>query len=266
MEFRRAFDPIRSLEAAWNVLKRAPAPLLVGATVLFVVSVGFQVSIRLPLLGLEDGGPLVVSLFGVALVGSLAMLVIQALFQISLACTSESIVVRGEAEVAEAFRPKGRLLSMVLLYLLQIVILFLATLPVAGVALGAGLLIGGISGEEAAGVLTGFGVFVLLSPIPIYVGLGLALSPYAVALDDAAPMEAVRSSWGRVRGNRWRMLLFHVVMAVVGFLGMLACCIGTIPATALITAAWSESYLRLVRPDSEQAAWWATTGDEPELV
>lgn len=101
-------------------------------------------------------------------------------------------------------------------------------------------------------------------PVLIYVALGVYLGPLVVALDETSAMHALRRSWALAHQNRWPLLGFALVCWIVqmlGYAGILLCCIGvlgTLPlARALIGFAKTESYLLFTRGFEQTANWRA---------
>ena len=74
---------------------------------------------------------------------------------------------------------------------------------------------------------------------------GLALAPFALVDRDATLWGAVRWSWETSRGERWHLFGFLAATAVIAYLGVVACCVGTFPAAALTSVATAHVYRRL---------------------
>ncbi len=91
-------------------------------------------------------------------------------------------------------------------------------------------------------------VLVLSAPllfVPyVFVWMGLALAPFWL-IEGETLGASMRESWRASRGERLHLLGFFVAAAVVEYLGLLLCCVGTFPAAALTSVATAHVYLRL---------------------
>ncbi|MEM7308525.1 MAG: hypothetical protein AAF682_17720 [Planctomycetota bacterium] len=252
MRFRDAYDPFRALRAAFQLIQRAPATILVGSCLLMVChwSVGFQFSDD------PDDAPLVVFLGCAMCVLSLVFFGLNALFTLGFATAVERVSVQGEERIGDLFRAHGRFWPYVLAYLLHALVALVAFGPFALFIFAAALLGGGMGGEEA-GIALGILAFLLSLPGYVYILLGISLVPYAAAFERLMPFDALVRSWKLVSGNRLWLFWFYVVQMVFTLLGMLLCCIGVIATGMVSTIATFDAYLRLVRDDQEQ---WATEG------
>lgn len=87
----------------------------------------------------------------------------------------------------------------------------------------------------------------------VWIGSGLLLGEYFVALEEDGPVRALRRSLGAAHGHRGDLvgfyLLWHINAFVILLLGFLALCVGavvSIPLSrALMDNAWCRAYLRL---------------------
>jgi len=61
--------------------------------------------------------------------------------------------------------------------------------------------------------------FVLLFVPGLFLTVSLQFALYAVAVEDAGPVEALRRSWGLATGNRWRLLALVILFGVLGGIG-----------------------------------------------
>jgi len=72
-----------------------------------------------------------------------------------------------------------------------------------------------------------------------------ALAQLRLVDRDEGFVDAVRWSFDATRGERLHLFGFLVATAVIGYLGVLACCVGAFPAAALTSVATAHVYLRL---------------------
>lgn len=85
------------------------------------------------------------------------------------------------------------------------------------------------------GVLTLLGLVALIVGA-IYVSVRLWVSAPAVVVEDRGPVDAVRRSWGLVKGNWWRMLGITIVTSLIATIGALLL---AIPVEAVAASAES---------------------------
>jgi hypothetical protein len=278
MHFNEAYDPFRALKSSWEILKAAPASILIGGLLLWVcghgAGVGFQFESTDVEIDASDVDSLgegfrvaqdvvreVLSGFGllIALAAfsfAVTVWLFRCLVEVGLAGAVERVLVTGEDDLGDLFRPRGRWGTYVLATLLGLLFLVLAALP--GLALGGlGAAVAYTLTQERAAVPIAFGAVTLLYlPVLVYVGLGISLARYAVACEGLGVTEAFSRSWELVRGRRWTLFLYHVVF----LLTELCCCLWCflfVP-TSLIETAKLDSYLRLTHA-GEPRTW----GTEP---
>jgi hypothetical protein len=94
---------------------------------------------------------------------------------------------------------------------------------------------------------SGIVVSLVLVAIPvIYVSLGFSLAIYEVTYDDeVGPVDALRRSWRLADGHRWALLGLGLVGCLAVLAGLLACCIGTIPAYAFFFLVFAVAHRAL---------------------
>lgn len=264
MDFRRAFDPARSLSNAWKLIQRAPAPLLLGGILLTVLGTRgggiFRTDHRGH--GFEHLWPFLLVAGGFACVLGIGMFLLSSWIQVGWLRSIEQAARTGRTDFGTVFGGGDRWLAMVLVRFLQGLIQLGAMLPLAAIAGIAVLLHEGLRLPE--GLAVAFGVIggLLYLPVVVYVALGLALAPLALALEGLEPGAALRRSWSLVSGNRLWLLLYSLLSALVVLAGFLACCIGVLFTATWVGIAWTEAYLALIRPE-EHGGWWIQTGSPP---
>jgi hypothetical protein len=92
--------------------------------------------------------------------------------------------------------------------------------------------------------------FALLFVPGVILSLGLMLYPYYVVDRGMGPVEALRASWEATMGSKGKLFLLGLYSAGVIIVGMLACCIGMLPAMAVVTLAQAIVYVRLTGTES----------------
>jgi len=272
MHFNEAFDPFRALASAWTLIRRAPAALLVGGLLFWVCELGQsgpgQGKIRVEdfdeFKQLDDVARHLAEAFlagigGVfllfACVLGIAVWLFECLVRVGFASAVERAMVSGSDELGDLFKAQGRWGTMVLTTLVQAILQVLALLP--GLALGglAGAGVGVTTQSAGAGVAVGVVVGLCYLPVWMYVVLGLSLATFAVAVEGMSVTEAISRSWFLVRGHRWSLFLYWVVMALVE-LTFCCCCLLLFLPTTFSKVATYESYLRLVK--SGDPSTWST--------
>ncbi len=88
----------------------------------------------------------------------------------------------------------------------------------------------------------------------VWVALGLAFAPYYVVDRGMGVREAIAESFRVARGQRVPLLFFFVVGGIVVYLGVFACCVGTLVTAPLFGVATAFVYTRfLPRPEAPDA-------------
>ena len=265
----QAFNPIRALESAWKILMKAPLPMWVGGLILVAVqsiaAIGGNPNLNLrmhhawePMIGLLIPMVMIGVFVGVAV--SLAVSWLSVGYFNGVA----TVMRTGDVEFEKLFDARGRWISMFLTRLLQGFLLVLSMLP-----LGFGPLMGVIAHQalglaEGLSVLVGIGGFLVCLPICFYVGLGLLLAPYSVALEGTNPFEAIARSWALASGNRLMLLVFSLVTILMVIAGLLMCCAGLLPAAIMIEVMWVEAYVQATQVDNYDD-WWIRTVNRPRM-
>jgi len=257
MEFRRAFDPVRALGVAWNLMMRAPLTLLVGGILIWLTSDGgIRFNVELDAKSFEDprflvaGGVLGAAFCCVAF----ALFLFNCLLQVGFAGAVQRVMVTGEERFADLFKERGLWLAMILARVLRLFLSGFSFLPVVFLA-GGPILIGVAVDLRPVGIAAGVLFALCYMPIWIYVLLGLVLVEQAVAVESKNPVEALQRSWELASGNRLHLLLFTIVTGVVSIAGLLLCCVGVLLTSAWSYVAWYESYIRLTLPAPEEGMW-----------
>ncbi len=279
MHFREAFDPFRALQSAFALLRKAPLALLVGGFLLWICdevlpSIGFSGdgSHKVDLTGLDakqvwdtanqilrdSVTAISLTIVAFALTLALAGFLLAALLRVGMARATERVMTEGEAELEDLFQSRGRWTTMVAVRFLQALLLGVVALPAVVLVLIAifGTLAASDDGARAAGA--GILAFLAVLPLILWVSLGWSLASSAVAVEGMGVIESFSRSWTLVRGHRWTLFLYFLVLVIVRVIGA-SCCCCTAGLSIPFVAAWTEtanleSYLRLVR-SGDPSTW-----------
>jgi hypothetical protein len=91
-------------------------------------------------------------------------------------------------------------------------------------------------------VIAGFICFIVPGIIAM---LGLSFAQYFVVDRRMSPVEAIAASWEVTKGHKLSLFGFGFLAIGVIFIGLLACCIGVMPASATLGVATAIIYTRL---------------------
>lgn len=90
------------------------------------------------------------------------------------------------------------------------------------------------------------GLASLLCIVPgIVLALGWSLAVPLVVDRDMAPIDALKESWRITTGHKMSLFVFGLLGFVVCLAGLLACCVGVLPAGAIVAVAQVWIYERL---------------------
>jgi hypothetical protein len=254
MHFREAYDPFRALRSSWGLLWKAPLVLIAGGLLLhftlppeLVIGVTFDDE--------EGAGGIGSGLIAAAALilsfwccFALVVGLFHALLRIGFARAVERTASGAVPALGDLFVPRGLFGSMVGTLVLVGVILLAAVAPFAVV----GAAVAGIHAALDARLLAmvlGLVGFPIAAFAFLYVLLGVALAPDAVAFESMRPTEAIARSWILTRGNRWCLFLYLLVLWIARAAGVLLCCVGSLVTIPWTVVAGRESYLRMIRDD-----------------
>jgi hypothetical protein len=224
-----------------------------GAVQLFgnVVGAAFQ---------LTDSVALIVVL---AILAFLLQMAVQGVMGMGMMRVVLDVLQGGKVDLGRLFsqvHKVGRYLGAVLLVMVALV---LPLMLLFALLVGVGLLVVGVPlgefGQEplnylphVMGILFGAGVLVFIPAL--YFGLPLNLLQAQMAFEDQeSPVDAVRHCYLLARGERLSLFGVWLLVFLLAFVGVLACCIGIIPAMALGQTFIGGLYLTL-RQGSELEA------------
>lgn len=91
--------------------------------------------------------------------------------------------------------------------------------------------------------------FALLIVPGVILSLGLLLYPYYVVDRGMGPIEALRASWDATTGQKGKLFVLGIYSVGVIIVGLVACCIGMVPALAVVSVAQAIVYVRITGTD-----------------
>lgn len=262
MDFKDAFDPFRALRHGFAALQKEPASVIVAGLLLVVLDScqgggGNNVPSDMGSgSGMDETVAAVIAVM--ALIGcclGIFVLLAKSFVEPGAFRIGERLTIDGTSGLDPLFSGKDVWLSMLGYKVLSALITFgvfvVAALP-GGLLLGAAFaLADGGDPNMPLAVLGGLLMAVLVIPVAIYVGLGLALGSVIISLDRLTTMEALERSWSLAKGNRFQLFIFNLVNGLVVFVGLLMCCVGMIPARGVVVCATANAYLLHTRDDFE---------------
>lgn len=192
----------------------------------------------------------------VAVIGAIMQQVIsglvQGVVQLGLFRVAIDVLQGRKADISRLFSQVNKLGRYILMYLTQIALI---GIPVA--ALMGGMLLLSVSmsgatsiesffrhGIERAVPLMMLGFIVILVPL-IYVSLGLIFAAQELMYGDCGPIEALKRSWEITSGHRLPVFGYSLMAGLVVLVGVIACCVGVLPAMGLAQLLLSGLYLSL---------------------
>jgi hypothetical protein len=147
----------------------------------------------------------------------------------------------GKADIGRIFSQIHKVGTYLVTMLLVIVVVGLPIVLLVGIVgwLNATL------GRDS--MLVGIGIALMLGTVPVlYLMLPLALIQYELAYNDGAtPMQVIRNCYAYARDERLSILGIAIVAFLVGLVGLVACCVGVIPAMGLGYLLMGGLYLSL---------------------
>lgn len=252
MHFPPALDPFRALGAAWRILFRSFGPLIVGGVLLVVfdnAKLGF---------GVDDDvhfwRQVVEHVLGAACCGLVGLLV-TAWIEIGFARCVEATARDGTTSFETLFDSRGRYGEMLLALFLRALIAIALGLPFFMLSLGGRVLDRHTDVPEPLIVLAAIAAVIVYVPVMLYVLLGIAFVPQAIALEGRSATDAFRRSWEIARGHRLALFVLFLVLVVLAFVGLCCCLVGVLFTGTLANVAKNEAFLAWTRP-AERAGWW----------
>jgi len=273
MRFEQAFDPFRSIQAAWKLLKQTPLTVLIGGLLLGFLDSGhggfgygdnwsshrgdWNLEQRF-----EDAVPWLVIFLPIMCCIGLVMFLASCWLQVGFARAIEIGLRTGRDEAGKVFEGAGRFVQMVIARFLGALICGATVLPL--VAVGFALWFVERQHHVGGGALVLLGVLALVLWVPLflYIVLGLVLVIPVIAYEEVRPTAGIARSWQLASGNRLRLLWFWLVMAIFSGIGCCACCIGAFLTVPMAQVMRFEAYLALKHGD-QFPQWWIGNGRFP---
>ncbi|MBI5543367.1 MAG: hypothetical protein HY901_05730 [Deltaproteobacteria bacterium] len=225
---------------AWEAFQREWLMLSVSALVLLVISAGLGIVGELAN-GASGKNPVL------GLVVSVVTNVVNGLLGMGMIRVVLDVYEGRSADVGRLFSQFGKIGKYIVFGLYLGAVIGLPCAAYAGVVAG---IIHLTVGFEASSALT-IGALAALPAIPvlIYVTLGLVFAQMELVRDDSVgPVDAVRNSWQLARGVRVEIFGVSLVSGLIVLAGLIALCVGIIPAIALAQLVMVGMYLALRNP------------------
>jgi hypothetical protein len=260
VNFSQAFNPIRSIRTSWQLLRRSPLPLGIGAlTVVFFECLGGHMLGRL----YQEPWPWIpsrASIFPSACV--LISFLCAPWLTLGYANVLEKSITRGRAEIADLFDTRGRYAAMVGTYIVLRIFFFVSDLPIVALSDEGKFL------RESLHVPLSVTRFAFLAEIVFiaaltWVWLGIALWTQVLVFEGGGPWSVMRRSWQLVRGHRLRLIVFLIAVCVTMVAGVIGCIVGALVTISIAHLALYESYWALTRSDEAPASSTAVITDPP---
>lgn len=263
MEISEAFSPVRAIRHGVAAVQRAPASLLVGGFLLFLLdscTSGGGTNTNLQD-AFQDGATpeftaaataVLVSLVLLGLGVGLVAFLVRCWFLPGWIRLHRHVLETGTEALPVLFRGGdafGRMLGWRLLFNVIAVGTFVAAALPGLAILGVGYSQGITEAWIAAGLLV---IVAVALPVQIYVGTGILLGDYAVALEGLGPVGALDRSWELARGNRLSLLVFFAVTTLFTFAGLLLCCVGVFFTLPVAQVGMTEAFLLATVPGAER--------------
>jgi hypothetical protein len=275
MRFEHAFDPFRSIQSSWNLLKRAPLTVLIGGLLLgFMHSGGGGGGLGFSNRWNIDHGsrdvdelfkvlmPVLMVVIPIALCVGFLMFLFACWLQVGFARAVESAMRTGKDEIGQVFDGSKRFVQMIAARVLGSLITFAAMIPLVVVGLVLWFVQRAHDYDSSLFVLIFCAALLVWLPFFIYVSLGFVLISPVVAYEDLSATESIARSWQLASGNRWRLLWFEIVMTLFSMIGICACCIGGLLTVPMSQVMRFEAYVALKHGD-EFPSWWIGGGNAP---
>lgn len=236
---------------SWATFKREWLMLSLGTLCLMVLSFIIQaVAGLLPLLG-SAAGSNVLSVI-LQIIGTLIQTVVQGVLGLGYLKMVFDVLQGQRADVGRLFTQLHKAGPYLVTTLLLALMFLLPLAAVGGVAAAAIYALGGGFDNETV-LFSVIGITTLLAIGPLlYFALPLYLLQPAMAFEETfSPMDILRHCYTLARGERLSIFGVTMVGMLLGIAGVLACCVGLIPALALFQVLIGGLYLALRTGDNE---------------
>jgi len=256
MLFEQAYDPIRSLKAAWDLLKRTPGTILIGILMPVAVqyALGFVMQlVMLPMMfamqrkGAEPNLGFLAVLIPMGVFLTIVQLVFMTWIDIGVARAIRAALATGQEQIGLIFGGWDRLGTLLLARLLMGLVLLI----IYGFTIGALLVLGVLfstANLSGVGLLPMVGVMFAVSAVLIYVFLGFQFVTPIVAFEGCGATAAIGRSWRFADGRRWKLIVFWLFCFALSIAGVLACFVGLLLALPLIETMRIEAFVAMRYP------------------
>lgn len=277
MQFSAAFDPIRSFQAAWKLLKQAPLTVVIGGLLLmfleggggggsnfFYREHGFRGGAGLSeefRQVFEEVKPWLLVLIPIALCVGIAFFALSSWLLIGFGRAIEFALRTSKDDLGKVFSGGDRFGAMLLGRFLSGLIQFAIALPLAGVILAA-VLLSDRGGPDVVLVVGAVAFSLVWFVLALYVWLGLCLVTPIVALETCTPTDAIARSWKLASGHRLQLFWFWLFQVFLSIAGLCLCCIGLLLVSPLKSVMHFEAYISLTK-GQQYPQWWIGTGKFP---
>jgi hypothetical protein len=285
MQFSEAFNPIRVLKSTFKTMGKTPGLLWGGAILLmilemlyvfgwgaanWVVQTNLIVSVNPFYWPQSFPGPVGIELrdwfqashmilFGGGIIIGLIFFFASARVIPGLMHRLRDVLETGSSGDDGIFADQGLFGTVVKMRFLLLVIGIILGIPIFLCALAeAQINSDGNPDASLYGLAVKTGGSLVWSIVWVYIYLGIALTEQAVVYEGLQPVDALKRSWALVQGNRWRFLLYQLLIFVLVMVGYLMCCVGVFGTGALARMMNAEAFLQLTSGDEAPE-----TGDEP---
>ena len=249
-------------DVCWAAFQREWGMLSLAVLISLGVSGGSQLLVQMGVgIGAAADSPVLVGVRGGA--AFLAPLVVQGRGQMGVLRVCFDVLLGGRVDLARLFSQMHKVIPYLLTLLLLFVLVVVPLILLGGlgflVVLGAGLSSDAARGEWLNALGPILGVVALLSVVMLvplfYVLLPLYFIQPELTYEEAppSPMTVLRRCWELARGQRLAMVGVGLITAVVMIGGVIACCVGLIPAMGLSQLLVAGMYLAL-RPPSDEGS------------
>ncbi|MBJ6760399.1 hypothetical protein JGU66_06465 [Myxococcaceae bacterium JPH2] len=249
-------------ELCWAAFQREWGMLSVAALILMGVSGGAQVFMNLVVAigGASNSVALTVVL---TLIVMIAQMLVQGLVQLGFLRVAFDVLHGRSVDLARLFSQMNKLVPYAMTMVVMVLVLFIpALLLFSGVGVAVVLGMGGVEALRHPAVLFDnpgsiLAVVSLVSVPILLLGSYLLIPMYLIQPelafrdDPPSPLEVLQRCWRYADGQRLRMLGVCMVMVVISLAGLLACCVGLIPAVALIQVLFAGMYLAVSRESED---------------
>jgi hypothetical protein len=216
--------------------------LMISVACLVFIGISFMVQLIANLIPMVGAALDSAVLSGVLMVAAvLVQNLVQGVLALGLLRMLMDMLQGGKADIGRIFSQIHKVGTYLVTMLLVIVVVGLPIVLLVGIVgwLNATL------GRDS--MLVGIGIALMLGTVPVlYLMLPLALIQYELAYNDGAtPMQVIRNCYAYARDERLSILGIAIVAFLVGLVGLVACCVGVIPAMGLGYLLMGGLYLSL---------------------